>query len=109
MSTIELQSTRLNPTADKIVVQVIPEPDETETGIILVRDNTREKSLHGTIVAVGPGIRDINGDYILPIVQVGNEVVFTRYSGTEVTVDGDEYLIMREGDILAILDPEEEV
>lgn len=102
-TTIELQDTEVHPTADRVVVKVIEESDMTVSGIQIVRDDTREKSQHGWVIAVGPGIRDINGDHIEPLVKEGDEVLFARYSGVEVKLEDENLLVLREGDILAKL------
>ena len=104
-NSIELQNVSIHPTADRVVVRPIDEDLMTASGIQIVKE--REKSLHGDVIAVGPGIRDINGDYIEPIVKVGDEIIFARYSGVEVKVNDEDVLVMREGDVLAILIKEE--
>lgn len=91
----------LKPLEDRVVVKVIEEEQKTQGGIVLP-DTAKEKPQEGEVVAVGPGRLLDNGTRVAPAVKVGDRVVFAKYSGTEVKVDGQEYLIMRESDILAI-------
>lgn len=91
----------LKPLEDRVVVKVIEEEQKTQGGIVLP-DTAKEKPQEGKVVAVGPGRLLDNGTRVAPAVKVGDRVVFAKYSGTEVKVDGQEYLIMRESDILAI-------
>ena len=92
----------LKPLADRIVVKAMEAEDITKGGIILP-DTAKEKPVEGTIVAAGPGKKTDDGTIIKPEVNVGDKVLYGKYSGTEVTVDGEEYLIMRESDIFAIV------
>ncbi len=87
----------IKPLADRVVVQ--PAAAETKTkGGIIIPDTAKEKPQKGTIVAAGPGKKDE------PVtVKVGDSVLYGKYSGTEINIDGQEYLIMRESDIFAIL------
>jgi chaperonin GroES len=91
----------LKPLDDRVVVKVIEEEQKTQGGIVLP-DTAKDKPQEGEVVAVGPGRLLENGTRVPPTVKVGDRVVFAKYSGTEVKVDGQEYLIMRETDILAI-------
>ncbi|MBC7346261.1 MAG: co-chaperone GroES [Clostridia bacterium] len=91
----------LKPLEDRVVVKVIEEEQKTQGGIVLP-DTAKEKPQEGEVVAVGPGRLLDNGTRVAPSVKVGDRVVFAKYSGTEVKVEGQEYLIMRESDILAI-------
>ncbi|MGQ9864137.1 MAG: co-chaperone GroES [Bacteroidia bacterium] len=87
----------IKPLADRVVVEPLPAEEKTVGGII-IPDTAKEKPQKGTVVAVGPGKKDE------PVtVQVGQKVLYSKYAGTEITVDGKEYLIMRESDIYAIL------
>lgn len=85
---------------------VIKQQDETETmyGNIIVPDMGKEKPLMGEVVAVGPGIYTITGTWLETKVQVGEVVVFPAFGGTKMTVEGEEYVVMKEQDLLAILE-----
>lgn len=91
---------KLNPLDDRVVVKRLEAEEKTSGGIILP-DNAKEKPQRGEVVAVGPGKLLDSGARATPDVAVGNTVLFGKYSGTEVKVDGIELLIMRESDILA--------
>ena len=93
---------KLNPLADRVVVKAAEAEEKTKGGIILP-DTAKEKPVEGTIVAAGPGKTADNGELIKMSVKVGDKVLYGKYSGTEVTIDGEEYLIMRESDIFAII------
>ena len=93
---------KLKPLSDRVVV----EPDAAEeksTGGIILPDTAQEKPHQGTVVAVGPGKASDAGTIVEMTVKSGDKVLYGKYSGTDVTVDGNEYMIMRESDILAIL------
>lgn len=92
----------LNPLADRVIVKASEAEEKTKGGIILP-DTAKEKPIEGTVVAVGPGRISDDGKTIPMTVKVGDKVLYGKYSGTEVTVDGEEYLIMRESDIFAII------
>lgn len=92
----------LKPLADRVVVKVASEEEKTKGGIILP-DTAKEKPQEGEVVAVGPGRRLDNGTVVEPEVKVGDRVIFAKYGGTEVKIDQEEYLILRESDIYAIL------
>ncbi len=96
-------ATKLKPLADRVVVKPLEETEEMRGGLY-IPDTAKEKPQQGEIVAVGPGKLNDEGKRIDPEVEVGNKVLYGKYSGTEVTVDGDELLILRESDILAIVD-----
>ncbi len=93
-------ATKFTPLADRVVVKPLEEK-ETKKGGIIIPDTAKEKPQEGTVVAVGPGKISDNGDRIKPDVKKGDRVLYSKYSGTEVTVDGEEYLFIRESDILA--------
>ncbi len=93
---------KIKPLADRVVVKPSEAEEKTAGGIILP-DTAKEKPQEGTVVAVGPGKVSENGAKIPMEVKVGDRVLYGKYSGTEVTIDGVEHLIMRESDILAIL------
>jgi chaperonin GroES len=90
------------PLHDRVVVQRIDAETKTKGGII-IPDTAKEKPQEGKIVAVGPGGRDEAGQLIKPDVKVGDRVLFGKWSGTEVKIDGDELLIMKESDIMGVI------
>jgi chaperonin GroES len=91
----------IKPLADRVIVE--PMAGETMKGGIIIPDTAKEKPQQGKIIAVGPGRVDDNGQRVAPEVKKGDVVLYGKYAGTEVTVEGHEYLILREGDVLAIL------
>jgi len=93
---------KLNPLADRVVVKPAEAEEKTKGGIILP-DTAKEKPVEGSIVAAGPGKVADNGELVKMTVKVGDKVLYGKYSGTEVAIDGEEYLIMRESDIFAIV------
>jgi chaperonin GroES len=93
---------KLNPLADRVVVKPAEAEEKTKGGIILP-DTAKEKPVEGTIVAAGPGKVSDSGEVVKMAVKVGDKVLYGKYSGTEVTIEGEEYLIMRESDIFAII------
>ena len=92
----------LKPLADRVIIKPSEAEEKTKGGIILP-DTAKEKPIEGTLVAVGPGKLADDGKAIKLEVKVGDKVLYGKYSGTEVTVEGEEYLIMRESDIFAII------
>ena len=93
---------KLKPLEDRVVVEPKEAEDKTASGIILP-DTAQEKPQEATVVALGPGKASDSGTIVKMTVKVGDKVLYGKYSGTEVTVDEKEYLIMRESDILVIL------
>ncbi|HEY2228729.1 MAG TPA: co-chaperone GroES [Xanthobacteraceae bacterium] len=93
---------KFRPLHDRVAVTRIDAEEKTPGGII-IPDTAKEKPHEGLVVAVGPGGRDETGKLIPPDVNVGDRVLFGKWSGTEVRIDGVEYLIMKEGDILGVL------
>lgn len=93
----------IKPLADRVLVKRLEADVEKTVGGIIVPDTAKEKPQRGKIMAVGPGRMSDEGERIELEVKVGNQVLFGKYSGSEITVDGEEYLFMRESDILAIL------
>ena len=91
---------KLNPLADRVVVKPLEEKEQKKGGII-IPDTAKEKPQEGKVVAVGPGKVAESGERIKPEVKKGDRVLYGKYSGTEVTVEGEELLILRESDILA--------
>jgi chaperonin GroES len=90
------------PLHDRVVVQRIDAEAKTKGGII-IPDTAKEKPQEGKIVAVGPGGRDEAGKLIRPDVKVGDRVLFGKWSGTEVKIDGEDLLIMKESDIMGVI------
>jgi chaperonin GroES len=93
---------KFRPLHDRVVVKRI-EAEEKTVGGIIIPDTAKEKPQQGEIIAVGPGGRDETGKLIPMDVKAGDRVLFGKYSGTEVKIDGDEYLIMKESDIMGVL------
>ncbi|HSQ17214.1 MAG TPA: co-chaperone GroES [Anaerolineales bacterium] len=96
-------SINFKPLGSRVVIEPIESEDVTAGGIVLP-DTAKEKPQKGTILAVGPGDRDEDGDRIALDVKVGDVVLYAKYSGTEIKVDGKKLLILRESDILAIVE-----
>jgi chaperonin GroES len=99
---------KFRPLHDRVVVKRI-DAEEKSAGGIIIPDTAKEKPQQGEVVAVGPGARDENGKVNALDVKVGDRVLFGKWSGTEVKLDGDELLIMKESDIMGILEPVAEV
>ncbi len=93
---------KIKPLEDRVVVKPAP-PDEKVQGGIIIPDTAKEKPQKGEIVAIGPGKVSDSGEKIPMTVKVGNIILYGKYSGTEVTIDREDYLIIRESDILAII------
>lgn len=92
----------IKPLADRVVVKP-SDPEEKSSGGIILPDTAKEKPQEGTIIAVGPGKVSDAGSKIPMEVKKGDKVLYGKYSGTEVVIDGEDHLIMRESDILAVL------
>ena len=92
----------IRPLADRVLVRALEEA-EVKRGGIIIPDTAKEKPQQGKIVAVGPGTTSDSGERIAPEVKKGDIVLYGKYSGTEVSVGGDDFLILRESDVLAIL------
>jgi chaperonin GroES len=90
------------PLHDRVLVRRVESEEKTSGGLI-IPDNAKEKPAEGEVVAVGAGARDEDGDRIAMDVSVGDRVLFGKWSGTEVTIDGEELLIMKESDIMGII------
>ena len=93
---------KIKPLSDRVIVKAEAAEEKTASGIILP-DTAKEKPQQGEIVATGPGKVSESGNLIKLTVKKGDSILYGKYSGTEITVDGKEYLIMRESDILAIM------
>lgn len=94
---------RIQPLADKIVVKVMEVTEEKTKSGLYVPDTAKEKPQEGEVLAVGPGLMNDQGERLPMTVAVGDRVIFSKYAGTEIKLDGEEYLIMAERDILAKL------
>ncbi len=94
---------KVRPLADRVLIKPLEEEEKTSGGIILP-DSAKEKPMRGRVIAVGNGKVDENGKRHPLDVKAEDVVLYGKYSGTDVKVDGDEYLIMRESDILAIVE-----
>jgi chaperonin GroES len=94
---------KFRPLHDRVVVRRIDEDTKTPGGII-IPDTAKEKPMQGEIIAVGPGARDESGKLVALEVKKGDRVLFGKWSGTEVKIDGEDLLIMKESDILGIIE-----
>lgn len=94
---------KLKPLHDRVLVKRLEEEEKTKGGII-IPDSAKEKPQKGEIIATGPGKADKEGKPVKLTVKKGDMVLFNKYAGTEIKVDGVEYLIMREDDVLAVID-----
>jgi chaperonin GroES len=92
----------LKPLGNRVVVEPLEQEDVTAGGIF-VPETAKEKPQQGLVLSVGPGDRDEDGDYIPMDVKVGDKVLFAKYSGTEMKLDGKKLLVLRESDLLAIV------
>jgi len=92
----------LKPLADRVVIKPSVAEEKTKGGII-VPDTAKEKPVWGEVISVGPGRVSDDGKTILMQVKAGDKVLYGKYSGTEITIEGEEYLIMRESDIFALM------
>ena len=96
------KSKMIKPLADRIVVKPAEAEQKTSSGLF-IPDNAKEKPMQGKVVAVGPGRKNDKGEIVPMEVKVGDVVLYGKYSGTEVTVDGENYLIVKEPDVIATL------
>jgi chaperonin GroES len=97
-------SLKLRPLADRVVVEPIDREETFAGGALVMPDTAKEKPQQGEILAVGPGRLDDDGDRIAMEVAVGDRVLFAKYAGTEMKVDGKKVLILKEADILAVVE-----
>ena len=93
---------KFRPLHDRVVVKRVAEEEKTKGGII-IPDTAKEKPMEGEVVAVGPGARDENGKLVALDVKAGDRILFGKWSGTEVKLDGEDLLIMKESDIMGIV------
>jgi len=96
-------SLKVKPLGDRLVVKPLEEEEVTPSGIVLP-ETAKEKPQKGEVLAVGPGGRDDSGNRIPMDVSVGDKVLFAKYGGTEIKLDGEKLLILRESDILALIE-----
>ena len=94
---------KFRPLHDRVVVRRVTEVERSAGGII-IPDTAKEKPMEGEVIAVGAGARNDKGDLIAPDVKPGDFVLFGKWSGTEVKIDGEELLIMKESDIMGVLE-----
>ena len=94
---------KFRPLHDRVVVKRVEEEGKTKGGII-IPDTAKEKPMEGEIVSVGPGARDESGKLVPPDVKAGDRILFGKWSGTEVKIDGEDYLIMKESDVMGIVE-----
>ena len=94
---------KFRPLHDRIVLRRIT-PEEKTKGGIIIPDTVKEKPMEGEIIAAGPGARDDHGTVVALAVKAGDRVLFGKWSGTEVKIDGEELLIMKESDLLGVID-----
>ncbi|CQR47435.1 10 kDa chaperonin [Paraliobacillus sp. PM-2] len=92
----------LKPLGDRVIIELVEQEEKTASGIVLP-DSAKEKPQEGKVVAVGSGRITDNGEKIAPEVAEGDKIIFSKFAGTEVKYDGNEYLILRENDILAVI------
>ncbi|RYB97027.1 co-chaperone GroES [Ciceribacter ferrooxidans] len=97
-----MANTKFRPLHDRVVVRRVESEEKTKGGII-IPDTAKEKPAEGEIVAVGPGARDEHGKVVALDVKVGDRVLFGKWSGTEVKLDGVDLLIMKEADIMGVI------
>ena len=97
-----MASTNFRPLHDRVVVKRVESEEKTKGGII-IPDTSKEKPAEGEVIAVGPGARDESGKQIALDVKVGDRVLFGKWSGTEVKLDGVDLLIMKEADIMGVI------
>ena len=97
-----MAKTKFRPLHDRVVVKRIDAEEKSKGGII-IPDTAKEKPSQGQVVAVGPGGRDESGKVITPDVKAGDKVLFGKWSGTEVVLDGEDFLIMKESDIMGVI------
>ena len=93
---------KLRPLHDRVIVKRL-DAEEKSSGGIIIPDTAKEKPQEGEVVAVGPGARDEDGEFIKPELNVGDRILFGKWSGSEVKIDGEDLIIMKESDVLGVL------
>ena len=96
-------ATNFRPLHDRVVVRRVESEEKTKGGII-IPDTAKEKPQEGEVIAVGPGARDDSGKLVAPDVKTGDRILFGKWSGTEVKLDGEDLLIMKESDIMGVIE-----
>ncbi|MBI5810038.1 MAG: co-chaperone GroES [Deltaproteobacteria bacterium] len=94
---------KIKPLHDRVIVKRLEEDEKTKGGII-IPDSAKESPAEGKVVAAGPGKREESGKIIPMAVKAGDKIIFSKYAGTEIKIEGEEHLIMREEDILGIIE-----
>jgi chaperonin GroES len=94
---------KLRPLQDRVLIRLV-EPETKSAGGILIPDTAQEKPMEGEVVAVGPGMRDEAGKLYPPDVEAGDRVLFGKWSGTEIKLDGEDLMMLKQADIMGILD-----
>ncbi|MFO0560559.1 MAG: co-chaperone GroES [Polyangiales bacterium] len=94
---------KIRPLGDRVLVKRMESEEKTKGGLF-IPETAKEKPIEAKVVSVGPGKRDDNGKLIEPNVKAGDRILFGKYSGTEVKIDGEEHLILREEDILGVIE-----
>ena len=94
---------KIRPLHDRLVVKRVAEETKTSGGLF-IPDSAKEKPARGVVVAVGEGKRDNSGNRITPDVKAGDEILFGKYAGTELKLEGEEHIVLREDEVLAILE-----
>ncbi|MGF1488253.1 MAG: co-chaperone GroES [Prochloraceae cyanobacterium] len=102
MAAITINVSTVKPLADRVLVKVSPSEEKTAGGLFLP-ETAKEKPQVGEITAVGPGKRNDDGSYAEPEVKVGDKVLYSKYAGTDIKLGGDDYVLLSEKDILAIV------
>lgn len=100
-----MAKTKFRPLHDRVVVRRVESEEKTAGGII-IPDTAKEKPMEGEVVATGPGARDESGKLVPLDVQVGDRILFGKWSGTEIKLNGEELLIMKESDIMGVIEAE---
>jgi chaperonin GroES len=103
ISTTESDVMKFRPLGDRVLVKRVEEETKSKGGII-IPDTAKEKPQEGEVLAVGPGPRDEDGEYIKMDLSVGDRILFGKWSGTEVKIDGEDLLIMKESDVMGVLE-----
>jgi len=96
-------ATRVRPLQDRVIVKRVEDKEERSVGGIIIPDTAKEKPQEGLVVAVGPGRRE-DGKVVAPDVKKGDRVLFGKYTGSEIKLDGEEHLILREEDLLGVVE-----
>ena len=94
---------KIQPLSDRLVIKVIEATEEKTKGGLYVPDTSKEKPQEGEVLAVGPGALNDKGERVPVDVKAGDRIIFSKYAGVEVKLDGEEYLILSERDVLAVL------